>query len=128
MCGIFGFYRIGSQAAADREILRSMGDAVRHRGPDDDGYFVDGPMGLGIRRLSIIDLKTGQQPIHNEDGTLQVVLNGEIYNYRALTQELLKRGHTFYSSSDTEVIVHLYEEFGRDCVHRLRGMFAFALW
>ncbi len=105
-----------------------MGDAVRHRGPDDEGFFLDGRVGLGMRRLSIIDLKTGQQPIHNEDESLQVVLNGEIYNYRALTQELLERGHTFYSNSDTEVIVHLYEELGKECVHRLRGMFAFALW
>ncbi len=128
MCGIFGFYDGGSPTAVDLEVLRSMGDAVRHRGPDDEGFFLDGPVGLGMRRLSIIDLKTGQQPIHNEDGSLQVVFNGEIYNYRALTQELLERGHTFYSSSDTEVIVHLYEELGKNCVHRLRGMFAFALW
>src|SRR6266545_5917334 len=113
MCGIFGFCGGDSPVAEAREVLRSMGDAVRHRGPDDEGFFTDARVGLGMRRLSIIDLKTGRQPIHNEDESLQVVLNGEIYNYRALTQELLERGHTFYSNSDTEVIVHLYEELGK---------------
>lgn len=105
-----------------------MGDAIRHRGPDDEGFLVDGTFGFGMCRLSIIDLKTGHQPIQNEDASVQVVLNGEIYNYRELAQELLERGHTFYTTSDTEVIVHLYEEYARECFQRLRGMYAFALW
>jgi asparagine synthase (glutamine-hydrolysing) len=129
MCGIFGFYLSDSAQSFDHQrTLKSMGDAIRHRGPDDDGFVLDGPVGLGMRRLSIIDLKTGRQPIHNEDGSLQIVFNGEIYNYRELAQELLDRGHTFYTSSDTEVILHLFEEYGVQCVQRLRGMFAFALW
>jgi asparagine synthase (glutamine-hydrolysing) len=128
VCGIFGFHAVDASTPAELELLRSMGEAIRHRGPDDEGYFLERPVGLGMRRLSIIDLKTGRQPIHNEDGSLHVVFNGEIYNYRELMRDLLARGHTFYTSTDTEVIVHLYEEFGRDCVHRLRGMFAFALW
>src|SRR5437867_132564 len=128
MCGIFGFCASESSPPPGPDLLRSMGDALRHRGPDDDGFFLDGPVGLGMRRLSIIDLKTGRQPISNEDGSLQIVFNGEIYNYQALMQELLARGHTFSTSADTEVIVHLYEELGKECLHRLRGMFAFALW
>ena len=105
-----------------------MCDALIARGPDDEGYFVQGPVALGMRRLSIVDLAGGQQPIRNEDGTVHVVLNGEIYNFRELRSMLEGRGHRFYTASDTEVIVHLYEEFGDDCVQHLRGMFAFALW
>jgi asparagine synthase (glutamine-hydrolysing) len=109
------------------EIL-SMRDTLRHRGPDDAGTFVSGPIGLGHRRLSIIDLAGGHQPLDNEDGSVTVILNGEIYNFNDLRPELIARGHTLKTRSDTEVIVHLYEEFGPECVLRLRGMFAFALW
>lgn len=105
-----------------------MMDLLRHRGPDDQGLFVNGIVGLGHRRLSIIDLKTGTQPITNEDRTIWVVFNGEIYNYRSLRDELVVRGHRFETQTDTEVIAHLYEEYGEKCVTRLRGMFAFAIW
>ncbi len=128
MCGIFGFCLSDPGKPLSGNPLRAMGDAIRHRGPDDEGYLLDGPVGLGMRRLSIIDLQTGHQPVRNEDGSLHVVFNGEIYNYRELARDLEERGHKFYTTSDTEVIVHLYEEFGRECVQRLRGMFAFALW
>ncbi|MEO1575249.1 MAG: asparagine synthase (glutamine-hydrolyzing), partial [Pseudomonadota bacterium] len=109
-------------------ILRDMGDVGRHRGPDDAGVFVDGPLGLSMQRLSIIDVAGGMQPIFNEDRSVVVVCNGEIYNFRALRNELRERGHHFASASDVEVIVHLYESFGLEFVHRLEGMFAFALW
>ena len=105
-----------------------MCDVMAHRGPDDDGYFVQGRAGLGIRRLSIIDLATGHQPISNEDGTLWIVFNGEIYNHALLRERLQARGHRYTTHSDTETILHLYEEYGRDCVQHLRGMFAFAIW
>lgn len=109
-------------------LLRRMADSIRHRGPDDEGYHAAGPVGLGFRRLSIIDLSTGHQPLSNEDGTVWIVFNGEIYNYQELRADLLKRGHIFKTKTDTEVIVHLYEEFGPDCLQKLRGMFAFAIW
>lgn len=105
-----------------------MCGAMLRRGPDEDGFYVGEGVGLGMRRLSIIDIQGGRQPLHNEDGTLQVILNGEIYNYQELRRELEARGHRFYSHADTEVLVHLYEEYGDDCVQHLRGMFAFALW
>jgi asparagine synthase (glutamine-hydrolysing) len=105
-----------------------MCDAIRHRGPDDEGVYTNPAVGLGMRRLSIIDLAGGHQPIFNEDGSKAVVFNGEIYNYRDLRRELLARGHQLRTNSDTETIVHLYEDYGADCVSRLRGMFAFALW
>src|SRR6202051_2092989 len=105
-----------------------MRDAMHHRGPDDAGLFVEGAVGLGHRRLSIIDLSGGHQPLANEDGSVTVVYNGEIYNFQELREELLARGHRFKTRSDTEVIVHLYEEVGAECVQRFRGMFAFALW
>ena len=105
-----------------------MCDQIRHRGPDDEGFYVEGPVGLGMRRLSIIDLSGGHQPISNEDGAVWVVFNGEIYNYQALRQDLMSRGHRFRTDSDTETLVHLYEEFGAGFVNRLRGMFAFAIW
>jgi len=101
---------------------------IRHRGPDDTGIWIGDGVGLGMTRLSIIDLSTGQQPIHNEDRTVWIVFNGEIYNFREEREILQQRGHHFYTTSDTEVIVHLYEEYGEDCVQRLRGMFAFAIW
>lgn len=127
MCGIAGIFGLHGEPVEAGHV-KAMCDALIARGPDDEGYYVHGPIGLGMRRLSIVDLATGHQPLHNEDGTVQVILNGEIYNFRELRRMLEGRGHRFYTSSDTEVIVHLYEEFGDDCVHHLRGMFAFALW
>ena len=128
MCGIAGIASTEPDTRQDVETIRRMCDAIVHRGPDDDGYYVSEGVGLGIRRLSIIDLSGGHQPIHNEDQTVWVVFNGEIYNFPELRRELESRGHGFYTHSDTEVIVHLYEEFGADCVRKLRGMFAIALW
>src|SRR5690349_21227948 len=128
MCGIAGYINIDKRERVDAAILEAMCSTMIHRGPDDQGVYVDGPVGFGRRRLSIIDLDTGHQPISNEKKRIWVVLNGEIYNYRDLADWLRKRGHTFATSSDTEVIVHLYEEMGDDCVHKLRGMFAFTLW
>jgi asparagine synthase (glutamine-hydrolysing) len=125
MCGICGKY---SPAGVRANEIQPMLDAIIHRGPDDEGMYVNGRIGLGSRRLSIIDLPGGHQPISNEDKTIWVVYNGEIYNYPALRHELQERGHTFRTRSDTEVIVHLYEEMGERCVERLSGMFAFALW
>ena len=113
---------------ADQDLLKKMCSIMSHRGPDDEGYFINRDVGLGMRRLSIIDLKTGHQPIHNEDESVWVVLNGEIYNYKELTYELQAKGHRFYTNSDIEVLVHLYEDLKQDCVHKLRGMFAFAVW
>ncbi len=101
---------------------------MRHRGPDDDGYYINNNIGLGQRRLSIIDLSTGKQPMHNEDKTLWVIFNGEIFNYLELREELEKKGHHFYTHSDTEVIVHAYEQFGKDFLHHFNGQFAIALW
>ena len=125
MCGICGEVRRGG---ARPEELRAMAAAIAHRGPDDEGFYTSGPAGLGSRRLSIIDVEGGRQPIANEDGNVHVVLNGEIYNHRELRRQLEQRGHRFSTRSDTEVIVHLYEERGDDCVEALEGMFAFALW
>ena len=105
-----------------------MADAIRHRGPDDEGFYTSGQIGLGFRRLSIIDLKGGHQPLSNEDGTVWIVFNGEIYNYQVLREELESRGHVFKTKTDTEVIVHLYEEYGSGCLAKLRGMFGFAIW
>ena len=127
MCGIAGIFGIRGQPVDQGEV-QAMCDALVLRGPDDEGYYTNGNVGLGMRRLSIIDLATGQQPVRNEDGSIQVVLNGEIYNFQELRAEMEARGHRFYTASDTEVIVHLYEEYGVECVHKLRGMFAFALW
>jgi len=105
-----------------------MGGVIRHRGPDDEGVFVDEGVALGMRRLSIIDLSTGHQPIHNEDGTVWIVFNGEIYNFRELRTELEAAGHRFYTSTDTEAIVHAYEQWGTKAIARLRGMFGLAIW
>src|SRR5215470_2770530 len=128
MCGICGKLMFDRDGRVPPALVRSMADAIQHRGPDDDGYHFSGPVGLGFRRLSIIDLNTGHQPICNEDGTVWIVFNGEIYNYQALREDLRAKGHTFKTQTDTEVIVHLYEEFGSGCVEKLRGMFAFAIW
>jgi asparagine synthase (glutamine-hydrolysing) len=131
MCGITGFVDlepVQSTAAADRARVKAMCDAMRHRGPDDEGFHVEHGAALGMRRLSIIDLSTGHQPIHNEQKTVWVVFNGEIYNYRHLRQTLEAAGHRFYTSSDTETIVHGYEEWGDGVFSRLRGMFGIAIW
>ena len=127
MCGITGiFYQ--SSGTVDGAELKRMCDVMQHRGPDDEGVYVAGPVGIGMRRLSIIDLASGHQPIHNEEKSVWVVLNGEIYNYRELRADLEAKGHRFYTHSDTETIVHLYEEYGEECVQHLNGMFGFALW
>lgn len=128
MCGIAGILEFEPGARADATALREMCHIMAHRGPDDDGFYTDGCAGLGMRRLSIVDLKTGHQPISNEDGTLWIVFNGEIYNHRALREHLTERGHQYRTNSDTETIVHLFEEYGEACVEHLRGMFAFAIW
>ncbi|MBN8279077.1 MAG: asparagine synthase (glutamine-hydrolyzing) [Gammaproteobacteria bacterium] len=128
MCGIYGEIALPGGVPPDREVLRAMGRAIVHRGPDDDGLHVDSEAAIGLRRLSIIDVATGHQPIANEDGTVVVVCNGEIYNFRELRQRLTAAGHRFRTGSDVEVIVHLYEEHGDDFVGHLRGMFGFALW
>jgi len=125
MCGICGIWQ---STKPEKDLLRSMNSALWHRGPDDEGYYFDGPVGLGHRRLSIIDLETGHQPLSNEDRTIWIVFNGEIYNFPELRGKLEAKGHRFKTTSDTEVIVHLYEEYGVDCVKQLRGMFAFAIW
>ena len=127
MCGIAGM--VGrSGEVIDAASVHQMCQTIVHRGPDDEGVYARGPVGLGMRRLSIIDLSGGKQPIHNEDETVWVVFNGEIYNFPELRRELVARGHRFYTHSDTEVIVHLYEEMGADCVTKLRGMFGIALF
>jgi asparagine synthase (glutamine-hydrolysing) len=128
MCGIAGVFEYAYRAGADPATIASMLDAIVHRGPDDQGVHVDRGVAIGARRLSIIDLPGGHQPIANEDGTAVVAFNGEIYNYRELRASLRAKGHVLTTEGDTEVIVHLYEEYGEDCVHHLRGMFAFAIW
>src|SRR2546422_5412725 len=138
MCGIAGFaespqsdrFSPFSPFGQDerRELVHRMCQAIRHRGPDDEGLLVDEGVALGMRRLSIIDLSTGHQPIHNEDRTVWIVFNGEIYNFRELRAELEAAGHRFYTSTDTEVIVHAYEEWGTKAIARLRGMFGLAIW
>ena len=128
MCGITGILMSAPDAPAPRDMLVAMTGTLAHRGPDGAGFFVRGPVGLGHRRLSIIDLSTGDQPLSNEDGTVWLVFNGEIYNYGELRRRLEAKGHRFATESDTEVIVHQYEEDGARCVERFRGMFAFAIW
>src|SRR5436189_2077616 len=127
MCGIAGIISL-SDAPVHRREVESMCDSIVHRGPDEDGFYVAHGVGMGMRRLRIIDLETGRQPVRNEDGTVWTVFNGEIYNYQKLRTRLQGLGHTFYTSTDTEVIVHLYEEYGEECVQFLRGMFALAIW
>ncbi|MBU0951929.1 MAG: asparagine synthase (glutamine-hydrolyzing) [Elusimicrobia bacterium] len=128
MCGICGIFNFGGNKPVTEPEIRLMCDLIRHRGPDDEGIYTTGNAGLGIRRLSIIDLQTGHQPIHNEDSSIWTVLNGEIYNFQEVRQALIQKGHKFYTKTDTEVIVHSYEEYGENCVDQLRGMFAFAVW
>jgi asparagine synthase (glutamine-hydrolysing) len=128
MCGISGIFEFDQARVVERETVHRMNESLRHRGPDDEGIFIAPGIGLGHRRLSIIDVAGGHQPISNEDGTIQVMFNGEIYNYADLRQELLSKGHRFTTQSDTEAIVHLYEECGEECFARLRGMFAIAIW
>jgi len=129
MCGICGIYYLDRERRVDEVILTRMMRSLRHRGPDDEGFYLDGNLGLGHQRLSIIDPSPlGHQPMSNEDNSLWIVCNGEIYNYLELRQSLLARGHRFRSHSDTEVILHLYEEDGFECVNRLNGVFAFAIW
>src|SRR5215471_5625166 len=128
MSGIFGFLGSDSEQPASAAVLEEMARSILHRGPDGGGVHVDGSLGIGMRRLSIIDLDTGSQPLANEDGTVWVVFNGEIYNYRELRAELIARGHRFATNSDTETLVHLYEEEGSKGLSRLRGMFAFCIW
>src|SRR5215510_8736321 len=125
MCGICGIY---APNGVDPELLRRMNDTLTHRGPDDEGFYTDARAGLGVRRLAIIDLVRGHMPISNEDGSVWVVQNGEIYNYLDLRRDLEKRGHQFTTGTDTEVLVHLYEEQGEDLFRHLRGMYAVALW
>ncbi|HEY2728749.1 MAG TPA: asparagine synthase (glutamine-hydrolyzing) [Polyangia bacterium] len=128
MCGIVGIVAAPGGAAPEEAVGHAMNAAITHRGPDDEGLYCDGQAMIGMRRLSIIDLSGGRQPVHNEDGTIQAVFNGEIYNFRELRAELEARGHRFYTQSDTEVILHGYEEWGEDCFARLDGMFGIALW
>ncbi len=129
MCGICGQYNFTSGAQVDPQAIERMMDTIVHRGPDDSGLHLDGPLGLGFRRLAIIDLSpAGHQPMSDRDESVWIVFNGEIYNYQSLRQDLHARGHVFRSQSDTEVIIHLYKEYGLDCLRHLRGMFGFAIW
>jgi asparagine synthase (glutamine-hydrolysing) len=128
MCGICGLIYTDPQRRVAEPLLARMNETIRHRGPDDAGAHIDGPAGLAMRRLSIIDVAGGRQPMHNEDGSVWIVFNGEIYNYRTLREELAGQGHAFVTQSDTETIVHAYEEYGPGCVAKLNGMFAFAIW
>ncbi|HVQ55695.1 MAG TPA: asparagine synthase (glutamine-hydrolyzing) [Pyrinomonadaceae bacterium] len=127
MCGITG-YVTNNSLPAEREVLQAMNCAIAHRGPDDDGFYIKENVGLAMRRLSIIDLASGKQPIRNADGTKWIVYNGEIYNYQELRRDLEANGHKLYTNSDTEAIVHLYDVYGPECLHFLRGMFALAIW
>jgi asparagine synthase (glutamine-hydrolysing) len=128
MCGIAGIVSLDFRTRIDEERLVRMRDALRHRGPDGEGLLVDGPVGLGHRRLAVIDVAGGHQPMGNDDGSVWIVFNGEIYNHAALRARLEARGYRYRTRSDTETILHLYEEEGERCVERLRGMFAFAVW
>ncbi len=128
MCGITGIFDTRAPSAISRDVLQRMNDSQWHRGPDEGSLHIEPGLGLGHRRLSIIDIATGQQPLFNEDGSVVVVFNGEIYNYQSLIPELQALGHVFRTKSDTEVIVHAWESWGPDCVKRFRGMFALALW
>ena len=128
MCGIVGILNLNEPKPIDPESIARMAGSIRHRGPDEFGMFLDSWIGMGNVRLSIIDLNSGTQPISNEDETLWIVYNGEIFNYIELKEGLAQKGHRFKTESDTEVIVHLYEEYGPDCLQMLNGQFAFAIW
>src|SRR3989440_3181726 len=128
MCGIAGIVKRDPRETVDEARLKRMRDVLRHRGPDGEGLLLDGPVGLGHRRLAIVDVAGGHQPMANEDGPIWIVYNGEIYNHAALRPGLEARGHRYRTRSDTETILHSYEEEGERCVERLQGMFAFALW
>ncbi len=128
MCGICGILYRDQEQRVEPALLKAMADAIRHRGPDDEGFLIRGHVGLAMRRLSIIDVAAGQQPILNEDGSMAIVFNGEIYNHRQIRAELQARGHAFRTQADTEVILHAYEEYGVDCVKKLNGMFGLAVW
>src|SRR5919109_572575 len=128
MCGIVGIMTLNPRETVDERRLTRMRDVLRHRGPDGEGLWTDGTVGLAMRRLAIVDVVGGRQPMSNEDGTVWIVFNGEIYNHADLRPGLERRGHRYRTRSDTETIVHLYEEEGERCVERLQGMFAFALW
>ena len=126
MCGFVGFFTNGY--GGDRNaVIKAMADRIIHRGPDQDDYYVDDDMALGFRRLSIIDLEGGSQPILNEDGTKVLVFNGEIYNFQELRKDLLAKGHVFKTSTDSEVLLHGYEEYGAELLQKLRGMYAFVI-
>lgn len=128
MCGITGKIYFDNFNKIDPNEIKRMADSIYHRGPDDEGFYINNNIGLGFRRLSIIDLKAGHQPLSNEDSSIWIVFNGEIYNYRELQENLVKQGHIFRTKSDTETIVHLYEQYGTECLQFLRGMFAFSIW
>src|SRR5438552_7089584 len=128
MCGIVGIFNFDPARPVDGDLLRVMNATITHRGPDEDGFYLNGPVGLTNRRLSIIGLADGRQPIANEDETVWTVFNGEIYNYPELRRQLEARGHRFRTGTDTEVLVHLYEDHGPGFVEHLNGMFAIALW
>src|SRR5574343_1822664 len=128
MCGISGLFDTRGQRSFDRALAERINNIQAHRGPDEADLHEEPGLVLGHRRLSVIDLATGQQPLFNEDGSVGIVFNGEIYNFQSLAVELKALGHVFRTHSDTEVIVHAWEAWGPECVHRLRGMFAFAIW
>ena len=128
MCGIAGFFHFDSDRIADQNSLKKMTDIISHRGPDGEGFYVERNIALGHRRLSIIDISGGDQPMKSQNGNLILTFNGEIYNYIELKNELIGLGHKFYSSSDTEVIIKAYEQWGYDCQKKFNGMWAFALW
>ena len=128
MCGITGIINFDKEQGINSSVLKNMSDSIIHRGPDDEGFYINRNIGLGFRRLSIIDLEAGHQPMANENDTIHIVFNGEIYNYLENRILLQKKGYIFKTDSDTEVIVHLYEEYGENCLKYLRGMFAFAIW
>lgn len=128
MCGFVGYVNDTPDKSVNEKIIKDMADRIRHRGPDQDDYYVDSSVSLGFRRLSIIDLDGGSQPILNEDGTKVLVFNGEIYNYQPIREELIKKGHVFRTKTDSEVLLHGYEEYGCELLNKLRGMFAFVIW
>src|SRR6185312_13378893 len=128
MCGITGIVHFDRDKAISPAVLKNMSDSIYHRGPDDEGLYINQNVGLGFRRLSIIDLSTGHQPLSNQNDRIYIVFNGEIYNYLEQRKKLKQKGYTFKTTTDTEVILHLYQEYGVDCLQYLRGMFAFAIW